>query len=133
MVLQAKVLVVDDEESLRASIGRILKFHGFWVEAAGDLGEALAKISVEQFDVVLTDLRMSGPEDGLRVIEAVREQYPEAITFLMSAYPNPAGTTASLKLRSDEIVAKPIDIPGLIRRIRERLEDRMGGSGLVEG
>jgi DNA-binding NtrC family response regulator len=121
MTLRARVLVVDDEESLRTSISKVLQFHGFAVVSAADLTEAVDKIETERFDVVLTDLRMSGPEDGLQVIEAVRNIHPGTITFLMSAHANLTGSATSLGLRSDEVLPKPTDIPTLIRRVNERL------------
>jgi DNA-binding NtrC family response regulator len=121
MASQLRVLVVDDEECMRASITMILHFHGFAAESASNSSEAIQKMSLARFDIVITDLRMSGPEDGLVVLEAARRYHPGIITLLMSAYPDVSSTTSGIRLRSDEIVEKPIDIPALIRKLENRL------------
>jgi DNA-binding NtrC family response regulator len=115
MAVPLKVLVVDDEECMRRSITMILHFHGFAADSAATTSEAIDKLGSEKFDVVLTDLRMSGPEDGLVVLEAARKDHPDTLTLLMSAHPDLSNT--AFRLRSDEIVEKPIDIPALIRKL----------------
>jgi DNA-binding NtrC family response regulator len=132
MALQARILVVDDEESLRDSIGRILKLHGFDVETASSAEEAIQRMSATAFDIVLTDLRMSGPEDGLRVVQAVRQKHHGVIAFLMSAFPNVTEASSSLNLHADEIIKKPLDIPGLIRKLKERLAGTIPPTRAVE-
>jgi DNA-binding NtrC family response regulator len=117
----ARILVVDDEESVRTSVGMVLTFHGFVVASASGVDEARDKLANETFDVVLTDLRMSGPEDGLLVIEAARKRYPHAVVLLMSAYANFTETSTRLTLRSDEIISKPADVATLLRSIHEKL------------
>jgi DNA-binding NtrC family response regulator len=132
MTLRRRILVVDDEESVRTSIGKILQFHGFSVVSACDLTDAIDKLAAESFDVVLTDLRMSGPEDGLLLIERVRKTYPNTVTLLMSAHANLVGGTASLRLSSDEVISKPTDIPTLLRKINDRLTASLSSSARAE-
>jgi CheY-like chemotaxis protein len=132
MALKARILVVDDEESLRDSIGKILELHGFEVETASGAEEAIQMLSATAFDVVLTDLRMTGPEDGLRVVRAVRQSHHEVIAFLMSAFPNVTEAAFALNLQADEIIRKPLDIPGLIRKIKDRLAGEIPLTRAVE-
>src|ERR1700749_3207953 len=101
MAVPLRVLVVDDEECMRASITMILDFHGFSAESAGDTHEAIEKMKAERFDVVLTDLRMAGPDDGLVVFQEAREKHPEALALLMSAHPDLSGAASSVTLRSE--------------------------------
>jgi DNA-binding NtrC family response regulator len=132
MTLRRRILVVDDEESVRTSMSKILQFHGFYVVCARDLNEAIDKLAAETFDVVLTDLRMSGPEDGLLLIDRVRKTYPNTATLLMTAHANRVGGTTSLKLSSDEVLSKPTDIPTLLQKINERLAADLTSSASVE-
>jgi CheY-like chemotaxis protein len=121
MALPLKVLVVDDDECMRRSITMILDFHGFAFETATSTCEAIDKMASQEFDVILTDLRMSGPQDGLTVLEAARKNHPQTLTLLMSASPDMSGLPPAIELRSDEIVQKPIDIPALIRKLENLL------------
>ncbi len=68
----AKVLLVDDDNAIRFSLGRILGHHGFNVSSASNVSDALRLISSDLFDVLLSDLHMPGPGDGLTVVSAMR-------------------------------------------------------------
>ncbi|RXH55849.1 response regulator [Granulicella sibirica] len=119
MELKPKVLVVDDEESLRSSIGKILEMHGFEVRLASNVPEGLAFIRAESFNVLISDLKMPGPGDGLTVIEAMRASNPKAITLLMSAFTDPG--QATVRLRADEILRKPVAMREVVGLIRQKL------------
>ncbi len=119
-----KVLVVDDEDSLRSSIGKILSLQRFEVSLAADVEEALERIAAEAFDLVLTDLRMPGPGDGLTVIQAARSRNPEVVAILMSAYASLGPPTVDPGMRPDAIVPKPFSIPSLLKLIRTQLDMR---------
>jgi DNA-binding NtrC family response regulator len=115
-----KVLIVDDEECMRASISMILDFHGFTAETAENPQDAIDRMAAQRFDVILTDLRMSGPEDGLLVVEAAKRDHPNALVLLMSAFPDVSSTTSGVTLHSDQSVPTPIDIPSLIQKIEQK-------------
>lgn len=86
-VLKARILLVDDDKSNRDSLGMVLQFSGFDVVTAADVSEALAQIGAQAFDVLLTDLHMPDPGDGLTVASAMRHSHPKAATFIYSGYP----------------------------------------------
>jgi CheY-like chemotaxis protein len=71
-----KVLVVDDDESTRETMSIILENSGFQVVAASDVNEALRLIGTQSFDVLLSDLNMPRPGDGLTVVSAMRHANP---------------------------------------------------------
>ena len=119
-----KVLVVDDEDTLRSSVGKILSLQGFEVTVAAHATEALERIACESFDLVLTDLRMPGPGDGLTVIRAVRLCNPRVVAILMSAYASLGAPVMEAGMRPDAIVPKPFSIPSLLKLIRTQLEMR---------
>jgi CheY-like chemotaxis protein len=117
----ARVLVVDDDEAVRVSLCTILKKHGFEVDCAADVSGALKLISSQKFDVLLTDLHMPGAGDGLTVVSAMRHANPDAVTLLLSAFPEMSEAANAILMQTDEILVKPMNIPDLINAITQRL------------
>lgn len=119
MSAATKVLVVDDEDGLRTSIGMILERHGFVVVLAPNVPEALEAIHAESFDVLLSDLRMPGPGDGMTVVHAMRARHPRAITLLMSG--NFDQTAAHAPLKAEEMLPKPLQMRDVVNLIQARV------------
>ena len=117
----ATVLVVDDDEAVRRSLCIILEKHDFVVTCAGDVSSALKLISLQQFDVLLTDLHMPGAGDGLTVVSAMRHANPESVTLLLSSFPEMSAAANAILMQTDEILVKPMKIPDLIDAIIQRL------------
>ncbi len=117
----ARVLVVDDNETVRMTLCRILQQHDFEVCCAADVLEALRYINEQTFDVLLSDLHMPGAGDGLTVVSAMRHKNPEAVTLLLSAFPEMSAAANAILMQTDEILVKPMKIPDLIEAITQRL------------
>jgi DNA-binding response OmpR family regulator len=117
----ARVLVVDDDEAVRVSLCTILEKHGFDVTCAADVSGALKLISSQKYDVLLTDLHMPGAGDGLTVVSAMRHANPEAVTLLLSSFPEMSAAANAILMQTDEILVKPMNIPDLISAITQRL------------
>src|SRR5204862_199737 len=79
---QPKVLVVDDEESVVTTIKAILQLDGYNVATTMSGVQARAMVRATEYDLVLTDLRLEDG-DGLDVLRAVRESYPETVTIML--------------------------------------------------
>ena len=118
---KARVLVVDDQEAIRFSLGKILEQHGFQVTTAGDVPEALGLIQINTYDVLLSDLHMPGAGDGLTVVSAMRHSNPLAVTMLLSAFPEMSAAANAILLQADEILVKPMKVDDLIAAIQQRL------------
>jgi CheY-like chemotaxis protein len=119
---RARVLVVDDDEIVRFSLCKILEKHGFEVTCAADVSAALKFISSQPYDVLLSDLHMPGAGDGLTVVSAMRHANPDAVTLLLSAFPEMSAAANAILMQTDEILVKPMQIPELIEAITQRLE-----------
>jgi DNA-binding response OmpR family regulator len=117
-----KILLVDDTDSVRASLTLVLKHSGFEVVAASNVNDALKLIGAQTFDVLLSDLHMPNAGDGLTVVSAMRHSNPEAITLLFSGYPEMKEAAAAILLQADEILVKPLAPETLVETIRERLK-----------
>jgi CheY-like chemotaxis protein len=74
-----KILFVDDDEVHNVIMRRLLEREGFDITVAGNVSEALKRISSERYDVLLSDLHMPGAADGLTVIRSMRHLNPNAI------------------------------------------------------
>jgi CheY-like chemotaxis protein len=117
----ARVLVVDDDEVVRLSLCTILENHGFEVTCASNVSDALKFISSQKYDVLLSDLHMPGAGDGLTVVSAMRHANPEAVTLLLSAFPEMSAAANAILMQADEILVKPMKIPDLLDAITQRL------------
>jgi DNA-binding response OmpR family regulator len=117
-----RLLLVDDDESLRDILVMTLERDGFEVEAAANVSEALKLISSQTFDVLLSDLHMPSPGDGLTVVSAMRHTNPKAVTIIFSAYPEMKRAAAAILAQTDDILLKPDGIVNLVALIRARLE-----------
>ncbi len=81
-----KILVVDDEPSLRLLMNFHLKMRGFSVLAAEDAVSALTILEKQDVDLIISDIRMPGTMDGIDLVEAQRKKKPEQKVILMTGY-----------------------------------------------
>ncbi|HLJ28523.1 MAG TPA: response regulator [Candidatus Angelobacter sp.] len=123
---KVRILLVDDNEALRTAMQEILKSKGFAVVTAANVNEALRLIAtaIEPFDVLLSDLHMPGRGDGLVVASAMRHANAQAITLVMSAYPEMSDAAAAILLEADHVLLKPLEIGPLVNLIQQKIADR---------
>jgi DNA-binding response OmpR family regulator len=119
-----RVLLVDDDENVREMMKVTLEAKRFDVITAASVTQALKLISTEKFDVLITDLHMPNPSDGFTVVTAMRQFSPEALTLLVSGYPDVKGAMDAILLEADEIIVKPFDVGKLADLVREKMLNR---------
>jgi len=117
-----RVLIVEDEEMVRETIKAILEDDGFEVMDADSVNAALEILNAQKFDVLVSDLHMPLIGDGLTVVSAMRHLNPEALTLIMSGFPEMDKAAAALLAQADGILVKPSAIRGLGASIWERLK-----------
>ena len=113
-----RLLLVDDNDSLRLTLPLVLERNGFNVSAAGNVTEALALIGSQTFDALLTDLHMPDAGDGLTVVSAMRHVNPKAVTLIFSGYPAMKEAAAAILAQADGILVKPLAVEALVDTIR---------------
>jgi CheY-like chemotaxis protein len=116
-----RVLLVDDSAVVRIILTKVLEDNDFIVTPACSVAEALGHISSEKFDVLVSDLHMPNAGDGLTVVSAIRHSNPEAVTFLLSAFPEMDAAAAAILQQTDQILVKPMDSDLLVDAIKKRL------------
>jgi DNA-binding response OmpR family regulator len=119
-----RVLLVDDDDVVRAMMKATLGHKGFDVVTAASVTEALKRITTESFDVLITDLHMPNPGDGFAVVTAMRHSQPDALTLLVSGYPDVQSAMAAILLEADEIIVKPFEVGKLAELVREKMLSR---------
>ncbi len=119
-----RVLLVDDDNAVLAMMTATLTHKGFDVVAVASVTEALRHIATESFDVLITDLHMPNPGDGFTVVTAMRHSQPDALTLLVSGYPDVQSAMAAILLEADEIMVKPFEVGRLAELVREKMTTR---------
>ncbi len=113
----AKILVVDDERSIRNTLKEILEFEKFEVEIAEDGIEGLEKFEKTNFDVVLCDIKMPRM-DGLEVLEKIHELDPDATVVMISGHGTIETAVEAIKKGAYDFISKPLDLNRLLITIR---------------
>jgi DNA-binding NtrC family response regulator len=105
---RTRILVVDDEEIVRESLGGWLEKDGYKVEVQPDGPSALARIKAERWSIMIVDLKMPGM-DGLQVLEEAKKLQPELAVVIMTAYATVDTAVAAMKAGAYDYLVKPFD------------------------
>jgi PAS domain S-box-containing protein len=116
-MIPTKLLLVDDDEAVRLTLGAVLRHHGFAVTAVGSVPEALELVSTEQFGVLLSDLNVGQPGDGFTVVSAMRRVQPDACAFILTGYPDFESAIQAIRNQVDDYFSKPLKIEHLLAAI----------------
>jgi ActR/RegA family two-component response regulator len=116
-----RVLLVDDDEDEIFLTQRALEKRNFEVVPASSITEAFERIGTEHSDVLITDLHMPDPGDGFAVVTAMRHSQPEALTLVVSGFPDVQRSMAAILLQADEVLVKPFDVEQLSDLLHKRM------------
>jgi CheY-like chemotaxis protein len=116
-----KLLLAEDDDAVRGMLQAALERDGFDVVAVSNVREALSRIAAEDFDALLSDLHMPHAGDGFTVVSAMRHTHPDAVTLVLSGYPQLDEALSAIRLQADEILVKPIEISALRELIHRKL------------
>jgi DNA-binding NtrC family response regulator len=105
---KVNILVVDDEEVVRLSHLRSLAEAHCYVEAVWNGDDALRAMERTPFDVVLLDLRMPGSMDGLSVLRAMKERWPDSEVIIVTGYPSLDTAKEAVRLGAYDYLSKPV-------------------------
>jgi signal transduction histidine kinase len=122
--MEDRILVVDDEKEIRELLLKALtRLSHFRVELAEDGEEALKKIEQENFDLVLTDLKMP-KMDGLQLVAEIAKSKPDILTVLMTGHGTIDSALEAMKEGASDYLMKPLNLEEMIVRLRKVLEER---------
>ncbi|HPE87684.1 MAG: sigma-54 dependent transcriptional regulator [Bacteroidales bacterium] len=117
---QQKILIIDDEKSIRRTLREILEYEKYEIDEAGDGIEALEKIEAQSFDLILCDIKMPRM-DGTEVLEKALEM-TEAPIIMISGHGNIETAVEAIKKGAYDYIAKPLDLNRLLVTLRNALD-----------
>ncbi len=119
-----RILIVDDEKPIRDFLFEALtQIGGFSVEMAENGEEALKKIEKENFDLVLTDMKMP-KMDGLQLITEIAKFKPETLMVLLTGHGSIDSALEAMKRGASDYLTKPINLDEMMLRLRKVMEER---------
>jgi two-component system, OmpR family, response regulator RegX3 len=113
-----RILVVDDEETLRETLTRSFSREGHTVEAVSSGAEAIVRAGDGQFDVVLLDVALGAGPNGYEVCRTLREQRNVVPIIMLTALDTEADAVQGLEAGADDYVTKPFGLAELRSRVR---------------
>ncbi|MGD0845645.1 MAG: sigma-54 dependent transcriptional regulator [Geobacteraceae bacterium] len=144
--MQTKILVVDDELSMREFLSILLEREGYATRLAENAESALQLLESEDFALVISDVNMPGL-DGIRLLERIKKLTPETAVLLITAFSTAEQAVEAMKLGAYDYIAKPFkveEIKVLVRnalekrtlqkeniRLKQEIQERYGFSGLI--
>jgi two-component system response regulator HydG len=119
--MKADILLIDDEENLRAAAMKILAKQGHRVLAFATPGEGLAKLASEGADLLITDLMMPGM-DGIEVLKRAREIRPTVEVIVLTAHASVDKAVEAMRLGAYDFIEKPLDRAALLKAVGMALD-----------
>ena len=132
MVEQARILIVDDDESIRITLATILEEKGYVVETAKSGKEAIEKSQAEFFNLALIDIRLPDME-GTKLLTAMKETTPRMIKVIVTGYPSLQNAVEAVNRGGDAYILKPLKIEKLLSTIKEHLQKQQEARKYSEG
>jgi two-component system response regulator PilR (NtrC family) len=119
----SSILVADDEKSLRDFLVIMLEEEGYQVITASSVEKATKLIRENEFDLILTDIRM-GRSSGIEVLDAARNTLPDTPVVMMTAYASAETAVTAMKKGAYDYISKPFKIEDIQLIVKNALEKR---------
>jgi len=117
----ARILVVDDDESIRKVLKTILEEEGYVVDTAENGKEAIEKANTKFYNLALIDIRLPDME-GTKLLTAMKDTTPKMIKIIVTGYPSLQNAVEAVNKGADAYILKPFKIENALRVISEHLK-----------
>ncbi len=121
--MKPRILVVDDELSMREFISILLEREGYEVITAGDAATALERLEHSAVDLVISDVKMPGLS-GIDLLSRIKGSMPDTIVLMITAYSTTEQAVEAMKLGAYDYIAKPFKVEEIKVLVRNALEKR---------
>lgn len=121
--MKGKILIVDDEEATRKSLGDILKLEGYKVTVVGDGESAVKELDNKDFDLMLLDLKMPGM-DGLEVLSHVTDKSMETKVIMLTAHGSLESAIEALRQGAHDYMLKPASPEDIVESVNKGISQR---------
>lgn len=129
--MNPRILIVDDEATIRASLLEALAADGYDTDAAESGEEALARCHATAYDLVVTDLKLPGVS-GLEVLQALRNQGRQTPVIMMTAYGDVDTAVSAMRLGAYDFIPKPFKLTVLRKQVRAALRATAEPVGMAD-
>jgi len=116
-----RILVVDDDESIRKTIKAILEDEGYLVDLAATGSEAIQKTEETAYNVALLDIRLPDME-GVELLKLMKDTVPRTRKIMVTGYPSMQNAIAALNKKADAYLIKPVNVEKLLNTVKEQLQ-----------
>src|ERR1051326_1787886 len=117
----SKILVIDDEKSIRKTLREILEYENFKVDEAGDGAEGAAMAEKENYDIILCDIKMP-KVDGMETLDRILKAKPDVPIVMISGHGTIETAVEAVKKGAFDFIAKPLDLNRLLVTIRNAMD-----------
>jgi two-component system nitrogen regulation response regulator NtrX len=118
--MSRRILIVDDEQGIRAALGQLLEFEGYDVHTAANAVDGLAEYAKFKPHLVFMDVKMAGI-DGLEALKKLREQDPSAVVVMISGHATIQTAVEATQRGAYDILEKPLDTDRILVTLRNAL------------
>jgi DNA-binding NtrC family response regulator len=116
-----KILVVDDDDTIRATMKAILEDEGYEVDLAASGKEGIQKAKETSYNIALLDIRLPDME-GVELLKLMKPAEPRTRKIMVTGYPSTQNAIEALNKNADAYLIKPVDIEKLLSTIKEQLK-----------
>jgi DNA-binding NtrC family response regulator len=116
----ARILVIDDEESIRRTVSMTLQHAGYHVDTAENGKQAIEKAAANFYNLALIDIHLPDME-GTELLTALKETTPKMVKIILTGYPALQNAVTAINKRVDAYLIKPVNTDELLRLIKEHL------------
>jgi DNA-binding NtrC family response regulator len=121
--MSGKILIIEDEETLRDSLKRVLLREGYEVAAVESTESALPLIARQYYDVIVTDIILPGAS-GMEFLKTCRQKNPDLIVIIMTAYATIESAVEAIRAGAFEYIVKPVQHEEFKTMIKKALSGR---------
>ena len=122
--MEAKVLLVDDEQDFLETLSSRLEMRGLKVSAVTSGEQAIAEAKEQEYDAIVVDLSMPGI-DGLETLKRIKADNPNAEIIMLTGHGSVASGVEAMKLGAGDFLQKPVELTELMSKIGEAKGKRM--------
>lgn len=116
------ILVLEDDLNMLETLCGVLRYHEYDPRAADNPETAIQMVKIIPFKLILSDIRMAGPTDGLGAIRAIKRFRPQVKVVMITGYADDKACREAIELMVDDYVHKPIKLPVLIEVVQRVLQ-----------
>ena len=116
-----RILVVDDDESIRKSLATVLEEEGYIVDTAETGKEAVEKSNINFYNLALIDVRLPDVE-GTKLLSSMKETTPKMVKIIITGYPSLQNAIEAVNKDADAYILKPFNMDNTLQIIKEHLK-----------